>query len=437
MLRQDKYPFSTSSTTGAIGLMADDNRPNSSSGSKAGSNAGIAGLAAASLAARWEQDGWRQLRTPGAYECWHFDAFDPVGNGVAVDLYDGLAVHPRYLRELDRYYRFKKHHQLSAVREQALPGFYPAAAISLFQGGRCLVRSLNLYPPGSFKGERGSPEIAVGPNRITLRQDGSIGLVARGYPMAESLLIPRHRTDQFLLVELTFQPTFNHPPLVQAMRPPAEDGVEHSWILSAPHCKVSGRLQHISASDDVMLVDMPMQGLGYHDHYFGGSGLLRGVRSLSRGRVLGEDWAVIWNAVSPMGIGAIGKAPRGRHSTDSIAIFQAGADPVIIEHPDIEVVAARTSGSLVRYPATLDIHGGDARGNNVELLVHHDTLLESTPWSVRNNCSIQLQNRDQRRLMGRGLMETLSVRRMHWPVLSDLARRSILSIDADDPLWRQ
>lgn len=428
MLKQDRYSYSAA---GTVGLAAADNRPASSSGSgsKAGSNAGIAGMAAASLAARWEQNGWRQLRTPGAYECWHFDAMDAVGNGVSIDLYDGLPIHPRYLRELQRYYRSKKHHQLSSVREQALPGFYPAAAISLFQGGRCLVRSLNLYPPGSFKGDRGSPEIAVGPNRITLRQDGSVGLVARGYPMDPTLLMPRHRQDQFILVELTFQPTFNYTPLVQPLRPPAEDGVEHSWIISAPHCKVNGRLQHISASDDIMLVDMPMQGLGYHDHYFGGSGLLRDIRSISRGRVLGEDWAVIWNAADG--------ARRNRQSTNSVAIYQAGSDPVVIEHPETDFVSARTSGSLVRYPATLDMHGGDARGNNVELLIHHETVLEANPWSVRANCSIQLQNRDQRRLMGRGLMETISVRHMHWPLVSDRARRSILSIDADDPLWRQ
>ena len=428
MLKQVKYPYSAA---GAVGLASADSRPasGSGSGSKAGSTAGIAGMTAAGLAAKWEQDGWRQLRTPGAYECWHFDAMDAVGSGVSVDLYDGLPMHPRYVQELNRYYRSKKHHQLSSVREQALPAFYPAAAISLFQGGRCLVRSFNWYPPGSFKGERGSPEIAVGPNRITLRQDGSIGLVARGYPMEPSVLLPRHRKDQFVLVELTLHPTFSCTPLVQPLRPAAEDGVEHSWIVSAPHCKVSGRVQHISASDDIMLVDMPMQGLGFHDHFFGGSGMLRGIRSLSRGRVLGDDWAVIWNAVDGV--------PPGRLSTNSVAIYQAGADPVVIEHPETHVVSARTSGSLVRYPATLDMHGGDARGNNVELLVHHETILETTPWSVRGNCSIQLQNRDQRRLMGRGLIETISSRHLRLPVISDRARRAILSIDADDPLWRQ
>jgi hypothetical protein len=401
--------------------------PGGLGGANMGSRSGIAGLGPDSKISRWEQGGWRQQRTPAAYECWHFDVMDMAGNGAAVSLFDGFCFHPRYIKEISRFHRLRGNAQFGPVREQVLPHFYPAAAISIFQGGRCIASCLNVYPPGSFKGTPGSLDLSVGPNRITTRQDGSIGLVARGYPMQSTAGFLQHRQDQSILVELEFEPTFAGVQNVQPLRTAAPNSATDQLVLSIPHAKVTGRVQHMNLADDLMLVDMPIQSVGYHDHYFGGSAFSRGIRSVSLGHALNTDWSICWNHAGS----------RDNIDTDSVSIFEKGVPPIIISHPETRVRRRRQNGFLITYPAHLTMHGADSRGNNVELVVRHQHVIESNPFLVRSACSVQVHSRGDKRFLGVGLMDTYCTKRLLWPVISDVALRSVLAIAADDPLWRQ
>ncbi len=392
-----------------------------------GSRAGIAGFSPGQYTGEWEQAGWRQLKTPGAYECRNFCAMDSAGNGVAVSLYDGFCFHPRYVREFHRYSRRSTRIKISSVREQVLPSFYPAATISVFQGGKCILRSVNVFPPGAFRGGRGSPECLVGPNRVTLRQDGTLGLTARGYPMENTITGPRYRTSQAIHVDLTFRPLTSGNQHILPLRPDSVDGAQHSWVLAVPMAAVTGRIGQINLADDTMLLNMPLDALGYHDQYFGGSGIGRDVRAISRGHAENQDWAIAWDHTST-------SRPC---DTDSLIILDKSAAPVIIQHPQSEIAYSRCGGLRNQYPSRMVLHGSDSRGHNVELVVTHQNLIESSPYLVRNSCSVQLRSRGSKRYLGVGIMETLSTRGLTWPIISDLAARSILQVAADDPLWRQ
>ena len=78
--------------------------------------------------------------------------------------------------------------------------------MAVYQKGKRVAQFLNLYPPDSSSGT--DADIRIGPNRITLRRDGSIGIVARGYPYDMARGRPRKRADQALSANLTFTPTF-------------------------------------------------------------------------------------------------------------------------------------------------------------------------------------------------------------------------------------
>ena len=398
-------------------------------GASASSRAGIAGLTAPEALTRWAADGWRQQRTPGAYEWWHFDAIDAAGNGVVIALYDGFCFHSKYLSEIRRFHWRMHKRDLSGIRGQVLPTFYPAAYVAVFQGGRCAARFFNMYPPGSFKGCTDWPEFQVGPNRVTLRQDGSFGISVRGYPSHITPAGPRHRRDQSLIADLTFVPSF---PTVQhsgAFRPDGADGAHHEWIVAAPHGTVTGRVQHLDMRENLMLLDFPVNTLGFHDHHVGGSGIGRGMKRFTRGRALGDDWAVVWNVASGLEAGAA--------ACDKILIFQKGAEPIILDHPRTEIRQTRLTKSLVRYPCQMTMHGSDTRGNTVELLLSHRHVMETTPFSVRTSCAMQMRLPGKRQFVGRGMMETNAVHNLTLPIISDVAIRSIIPIEPDDPLWRQ
>lgn len=396
-------------------------------GSRSGSKAGIAGLGPLAMTTQWEEDGWRQQRTPGSYECWNFDVFDSMGNGASVSFFDGLYFHPRYLREEKRFYRSGAHPQLKNVREQSLASFYPAVAISLFQGGRRVAHAVNAYPPGSFRGEQGSPEIAIGPNRITLRQDGTFGVQMRAYPSERSVTGPRARLDQMMFAELTFRPKLPGVQHTQPLRPDADDGARHTWVVAAPLCEVTGRIQQVNLRDDTLAYDLPVQANGFHDHVVGGSGICRQIKRIVRGHAVGQDWAITWNH-------AVGNGCDGQ--SDAICLFETDTRPLVIRHPQVATPLRNTSNFLVHYPAELTMHGSDLRGNAIELLVKHHDVLEAAPGLVRNTCSVQLTSCGVKRFIGIGLMETNSVRGMTLPIISDWAAASITSIEPDDPLWR-
>jgi hypothetical protein len=396
-------------------------------GSRSGSKAGIAGLGPAAMTSQWEEDGWRQQRTPGSYECWNFDVLDSMGNGASVSFFDGLYFHPKYLREEARFYRSGSHPRLKNVRDESLASFYPAVAISLFQGGRRIAHAVNVYPPGSFRGEQGSPEIAIGPNRITLRQDGTFGLQMRAYPTDRSITGPKARLDQMMFAELTFRPKLPGVQHSQLLRPNMEDGARHTWVIAAPLCEVTGRIQQVNLRDDTLALDLPVQADGFHDHIFGGSGICRRIKRIIRGHAVGSDWAIAWNH-------SVGNRCDGQ--TDSICLFETDAQPLIIPHPQVETIQRNTSHFLVPYPAHISMHGSDLRGNAIELLVNHHDVLEAGPGLVRSTCSVQLTTRGKSRFVGMGLLETNSTRSVGLPVISDWASRSIIRIEADDPLWR-
>ncbi len=352
---------------------------------------------------------------------------DSAGNGVAVSLYDGFCFHPRYVREFNRYCRRSTRVKISSVREQVLPSFYPAAAISVFQGGKCILRSINVFPPGAFRGGHGSPECLAGPNRVTLRQDGTLGLTARGYPMAHGFGGPRHRTNQAIHVDLTFRPLTTGTQQVLPLRPDSTDGARHSWVLGIPGATVTGLIQQINLADDTTILNMPLDGLGFHDQYFGGSGIGRDVRAVTRGHAVHQDWTIAWNHTNT-------SRPC---DTDSMVIFDQHTAPVIVQNPQSEITYGHCGMLRNQYPARMVLHGSDSRGHNVELVIQHQNIIESAPHLVRNSCSVQLRSRGSKRYLGVGIMETLSVRGLTWPFFSDIASRSILTVHADDPLWRQ
>ncbi len=396
--------------------------------SRSGSTTGIAGIGPGPQSIGWVDDAWRQQRTPGAYEWWYFDAIDPAGNGVAMTFYDGFSFHPNYLMHQSRYRRRLHRNRIDGLLPNAQAEAYPVAHVVVYQGGRAVTQFLNQYPPGSFEGDSDLPEFRLGPNRVTLRQDGSFGISARGYPMQMTSRGPRHRTDQLLSLSLSFAPTFPGVQHVRPLKADSADGATHQWILAAPHGHMTGHVQHISTGDDVALLDFQLDALGYHDHVAGGSGLGIDLRRRSWGRALGPDWALVWqHSVNHKRVG----------QADAAMLFRVGYKPIIIEHPEVDADRGRLSPWFLHYDSRTFMHGGDAQGNSAELEVRRRAFMESHPHFTRTACRATFTVPGKLQLSADGLADTLRMQRLHWPVISDLMLMSILCVRRDDPLWRQ
>ena len=394
------------------------------------SHSGIAGIDPATASEKWQQEGRRHQRTPGAYEWWYFDAVSAAGNGVVVALFEGLPFHPFYLANVHRYQHRTMGTPFDAVPKDAQSAHYMAAYVAVFEHGRRTAQGLNLYPAD---GDDDSPEdlteIRIGPNRITLRQDGSLGLVARVYPYRLKKFRPALIRDETIAVSLNMVPTFPGVQHVRPFRGPGPDGATHVWALSCPHGMVTGSVQHLDTAEGVAITDMRISTLGYHDHVYGQGALAHGIKRGHWGYLFGDDFTAIWHNL-PLRGKSTGRA-------DGLVLIQKNAPVIVIDGPDLSFEHRRLSKWLLGYPGKVTLHGSDTQGNLVEAILRNGPAVTNAPFYTRLETKGTITIPGRRQFMGRGFMHSLKLGRLRWPVLSDMVLMAIADVRADDPLWRQ
>ncbi|HVT81900.1 MAG TPA: hypothetical protein VHM90_14735 [Phycisphaerae bacterium] len=385
---------------------------------------GFVGASPEQVRERWSEESLHSLAEPGAYEWWYFHALSPAGDGILLSLFQGLPFHPKYLTQINRF-----QHRLGGSKPW--PGLeasrYPAAYLAVYEGGKRIAQFLNLYPPDS---SQASPtDIRVGPNRITLRHDGSFGITARGYPYELSRGRPKKRHDLVLSTSLSFAPTF---PGVQHTRPfraPDRSGATHHWILTAPHGRMTGNAQLLDSATQTANFQIDVDTLGYHDHVYGQGGLGSGVKTLLWGFIQGDHWTAAWHQ-------SMAGSTTQKHA-DGIVFFEEGHAPVVIDAPQTQLSKTSFSNWLLRHPKRISMHGSDAHGHPLELILSHNAVLDTAPFHTHLAAqgTVTLPGRGSGALVGTGATHILKLQRLQWPVLSDLTLLAITPISRDDPIW--
>jgi carotenoid 1,2-hydratase len=391
--------------------------------------AGVAGMDAETALARWGEESPHALRTPGAYEWWYFRAIDARGNGVLLALFQGLPFHPTYLSAIHRH----AHKTGGKTFEQIRPGLkasqYPAVYFAVYEGGKRTAQFLNMYPAGGNLPSSDVPDIRIGPNRVTLRQDGSFGIVARGYPFDIVRGRPRVMRDRVLSTSLTFRPTFPAIPHVRPFRIPGRNGAMHQWVIAAPHGKMEGTVRLVDNAEGMPLINLQLDALGYHDHVYGQGGLSQGVKKLLWGYVQGETWTAAWHrSMAPA---------AGPASVDGLVLFRKGHRPLVVEGPECREEEAEMTAWLLKHPGRITMYGSTARGQSVEFVLHNNAVLDAAPSHTQLAALGTLTMAGRRPYAGTGVTHVMKLGRLQWPILSDLTLRAITPVSPDDPVWRE
>src|SRR5688572_15841792 len=109
-----------------------------------------------------DPNAWHQVRAPGGYEWWHFEAVDASSELTAlITFYDGFAFDPEYLRRYRRYRRRPTKHAPPVARE------FPCVTLVILRDGGPWVRSVERFGPGAFVSSPERLEIRMGENRLT------------------------------------------------------------------------------------------------------------------------------------------------------------------------------------------------------------------------------------------------------------------------------
>jgi carotenoid 1,2-hydratase len=371
---------------------------------------------------RWSDETQHLLRTPGAYEWWYFHAISPAGDGVIFAAFEGLPFRPPQLRSNRRSSATSLEKRSPSAGSTAAP----AAYMALYQGGKKIAQFLNVYPTDSHSTRAG--DIRIGPNRIMFRNDGSIGITAKGYPYDIVRGRPRHRLDQVLSAQLDFTPSFPVSPHHRAFRAPNSNGAMHHWILSAPHGQVSGSVQVVDARENSSVHDVRIATPGYHDHVYGQGDLADGISKQMWGFLQGETWTAVWHQT-------LYKHASG--NANGLVLFEKGKKSVIVEAPESKLSDFQVGRWLTRYPGSIAMHGVDEKGRPVEMLLKHDGMLDGAPFHTGLSASGMLTIPGRGSYSGSGASHSLQLRRLRWPILSDMTLLAITRVQRDDPLWQQ
>jgi hypothetical protein len=283
-----------------------------------------------------DPDAWHRVTAPGGYERWHFDAEDPArAVRVVAEFVEGADFNTDYLHRYRRYLRRPTRVQPPQARE------YPCVQLSVYERGHVLGAEATHYRPDEFFGSEQRPDLRVGPSGFRRESGGSTRVEVR---------------QQACSADLVFRPLFPHTPLQRSLLPPEAPDGEHYWIVAQPLCRVEGFAR--VAGSGAGLREIPVNGLGYHDHYFGTSPLGTGVVRRLWGRVLGEDRAVTFHVVTRT-------SRELPEEVQFLAIDAAGVQPVPVAAWNVEWGRRRSRG--VVYPATITF-GAQLRLTNPRLL---------------------------------------------------------------------
>lgn len=246
-------------------------------------------------------DAWHEVRAPGGYEWWYFDAEDAANDRQIVAIFfQGFVFHPEYLRRHFAYLRNPTKH------EPALPAEYPCVYLVLYERGRIRAQFMHQYSPKDFSALHDSLNVSIGRNSIlplpvrgeragervsdelkspsphpSPRILGGARLSMCGAPWKLTGTGPQLLADQKLGADLSFQSLFSHSPMERVFLSQQMTGTGHHWVVANPLCDVTGSIQ---LNDETI----SFAGRGYHDHNYGTGPLGPGLKRWIWGRVLLE-----------------------------------------------------------------------------------------------------------------------------------------------------
>jgi hypothetical protein len=209
---------------------------------------------------------WHNVRAPGGYEQWRFDADDLAGNTQLMAIFShGDPFDPRYRSAVQHYRR------RPTVTPPPQPADYCAVELMVIQNGRLLHKHIQRLEAGSFTASRERFDVSIGMNRAQER-DGVLRLTIEG---------------SGLHADLTFAPVATRSETVVPLSRGVTGG-DHRWTLAHPRCSVRGIIKLPPVGNSGFAQTMSFEGRGAQLHALG-AGPIAGMRRWLRGRILTSD----------------------------------------------------------------------------------------------------------------------------------------------------
>ena len=337
-------------------------------------------------------DASHNVRAPGGYEWWYFDAEDPTTDTQIVAIFlQGFIFHPKYLRQYFRYRRRPTKHA------PPLPADFPCAYFVLYQQGRIVSQFMTQYQPAAYTARRDEVNVEIGPNTLT-RNGNALRLHMEGSPWSVTWQGPKTDVRQRLVADLSFTPVLDVAPAERPFLSRAMTGAEHHWVIANPLCHVSGTIARESGDSPTL----NFTGRGYHDHNYGTGPIGPGLAWWFWGRAIVDERVITFHYAVPK---------DKRQSVESHAIMATPSG--ISELPVVPVVGRSYRTTLgLAYPE--DAQWGDL------MTLTQPRVIDSAPFYLRLQYTARIGDQSTT-----AFCEIAYPHRLRWPILGRMIEMSI------------
>ena len=346
-------------------------------------------------------DAFHDVRSPGGYEWWYFDAEDAkTDTQVVVILLHGFVFHPGYLRAYARYLRRPTRHAPPTA------GDFPCAYLMVYQHGKIKHQFMTQYARDDFRASSDVPDVTMGPNTLRQDPDGALSLHLSGTPWKLTGQGPKTLHGQELLADLRFQPELGHPPDERRFLSREMTGADHHWVIANPLCRVTGTIQLNGGTGHTL----HFTGRGYHDHNYGTAPIGPGLKRWIWGRVFFDDAPDASRVVT-----FHFARPRDTSLPDELHLTEADASR-LVDHPipvdRVHVDWSRRTTLLLTYPDRLEF--GEV------MTLSNPRLIDTQPFYLR-----LMYDAHSRGKTGVAFCEVAYPHRLRWPILGRMIEMSI------------
>lgn len=322
--------------------------------------------------------------TPGAYEWWYFDAVSEDGEWALSCIW--FLGNP-----------FSPYYRQAARGLPADPYAHNAFFFALYRHGHLHAYHFTRFPLSQvFAAESGPLCLKFGPNTVSMPNGGEWRL----------RLADENGNGRTLAASLTF----TGPPLSGGPDEDSPPDGDHSWLPTAPFCRVSGQItlreEHNPGTETLHLA-----GTGYHDHNWGRLPFDAAIRDWSWARAaLPRERSVILYHVRP----------RRGLPVSHLLLFDAGR---LLHHDaqaDVRLEKPVWNGFGTRYPSRLT-----AGGAGLHVVFQLGSRLDSSPFYIRALCGAALTQAGQTET-GHGIGEYLRPRPLSQPLVASAMKARIV-----------
>jgi len=341
------------------------------------------------------EDASHDVRAPGGYEWWYFDADDvSTGRQIVAIFLHGFAFHPGYLRAYRRYTHRPKHNR------PPVPDDFVCCYFAVYENGAVASQFMSQWPAGEYSASRERPDVRIGVNRMTRDDDGSIVIHLQGAPWTLGARGPVTHRDRVLGATLTFRPLINAPAMERTFLSERLTGAHHQWVIANPMCDVTGQIITGAASEPVV---QTFSGRGYHDHNYGDAPIGPGLKRWMWGRVLLRDRVLTFHHVVPRDSGLPMETHLVQGSVDRLTELDPG---------DVRLDWAGQTSMLLRYPRHVRLGG--------HLSLDNPRVIDMSPFYLRMKYDADAEGEKST-----AFCEVAYPHRLRWPVLGRMIELSI------------